>query len=813
MGVQGLWQILEPAGKPVALETLESKVLAVDISMWLHQALKGMRDSEGGPAANAHLVALFHRACKLLFYGVKPVFVFDGGVPQLKKQTLAARHQRRAAMLADAQRKARLRLLTSRRNAHSSVRNPQVEGDIFALPPLPPHWSKIYGEQEDEELSWSKPGIGLSPRELSLMDFDSEEFEELPAELRHEALRAMQHQQRWGRKKQLPKDSEAFSNYQLTQLMRKRRLESKANEARREMLRPEGLPLAEVYSVASEKGLRSLLHPLEQGTPQQRTTSAPLASNDGGVAEPNPTTREQPKPEEDMQVPQPNTSASSDNAAVLQWLQEQTQRGSPDKRQDHASSESTVAANEDLQPGSSKQLTQPVQRHQVAPPHQPSVERSQEADAASEASLEDDMIAAAVTESLLEDARVRKDVVLERTESGVDDSVETSDHGGDVSPTTDVLDTEVCDKTPPADSWEVSDGEEEGACYSSDSRPPSEAEESAQQAEEVTEHEPVQERPDVASTSQERGPTTEQSWKPLQLLPEEELKELENQERKQQRQATGMSDQLVTECQELLRMFGLPFVVSPGEAEAQCAWLEEQGLTQGTVTDDSDAWLFGARTVYRHLFASDRRPSVYRLQDLATQLGLNRQKLVAFALLCGSDYTAGVSGVGPITAMEVLSEFSGEDALQLLENFRTWLERAKSEKVHPGNRTRSHLVRLTVEPGFPSAPVVRAYLEPSVDASKETFSWGTPNLDELRSFGQRKLGWQREKLDDLLLPVLRRMGEKQSQTRMDQYLHVLQSPRKPKLFPSKRLCKALGKMADDPVYKAESEPQLSEESD
>lgn len=223
-----------------------------------------------------------------------------------------------------------------------------------------------------------------------------------------------------------------------------------------------------------------------------------------GVAEPSPTTREQPKPEEDMKVPQPNTSASSDNAAVLQWLQEQTQKGSPDKRQDHTSSESTLAATEVLQHDSSKQLTQPPQRLQVTPPHQLSVEKSQEVDAASEASLEDDMIAAAVTESLLENARVCKDVVPERTESGVDDSAETSDHGVHASPKTDVLDTEVCDKTPPVDSREVSDGEEENVCYSSDSNPPSEAEESAQQAEEVTEHEPVQERPDVASTSQER---------------------------------------------------------------------------------------------------------------------------------------------------------------------------------------------------------------------------------------------------------------------------------------------------------------------
>ena len=29
MGVQGLWSVLEPAGKPVALESLENKVLAV----------------------------------------------------------------------------------------------------------------------------------------------------------------------------------------------------------------------------------------------------------------------------------------------------------------------------------------------------------------------------------------------------------------------------------------------------------------------------------------------------------------------------------------------------------------------------------------------------------------------------------------------------------------------------------------------------------------------------------------------------------------------------------------------------------------
>jgi DNA excision repair protein ERCC-5 len=31
MGVNGLWKLLDPSGKPVPLETLENKVLAVGI--------------------------------------------------------------------------------------------------------------------------------------------------------------------------------------------------------------------------------------------------------------------------------------------------------------------------------------------------------------------------------------------------------------------------------------------------------------------------------------------------------------------------------------------------------------------------------------------------------------------------------------------------------------------------------------------------------------------------------------------------------------------------------------------------------------
>ena len=47
-------------------------------------------------------------------------------------------------------------------------------------------------------------------------------------------------------------------------------------------------------------------------------------------------------------------------------------------------------------------------------------------------------------------------------------------------------------------------------------------------------------------------------------------------------------------------MFGLPYIIAPMEAEAQCAWLDAAKLVDGVVTDDNDVFLFGGEHVYRY---------------------------------------------------------------------------------------------------------------------------------------------------------------------------------------------------------------------
>ena len=81
----------------------------------------------------------------------------------------------------------------------------------------------------------------------------------------------------------------------------------------------------------------------------------------------------------------------------------------------------------------------------------------------------------------------------------------------------------------------------------------------------------------------------------LQAKLAEEQKGLIAEKGQLDRLAASITDQMYAECQELLQLFGIPWIVAPSEAEAQCAFLDMNNLTHGTITDDSDVWVFGGQ--------------------------------------------------------------------------------------------------------------------------------------------------------------------------------------------------------------------------
>ncbi|KAH6619578.1 hypothetical protein B0J18DRAFT_458555 [Chaetomium sp. MPI-SDFR-AT-0129] len=245
---------------------------------------------------------------------------------------------------------------------------------------------------------------------------------------------------------------------------------------------------------------------------------------------------------------------------------------------------------------------------------------------------------------------------------------------------------------------------------------------------------------------------------------ERELRALRSQQKKDRRDADEVTQTMVSECQALLALFGIPYITAPMEAEAQCAELVRLGLVDGIVTDDSDTFLFGGTRVYKNMFNSNKYVECYLARDLETELALPREQLIALAQLLGSDYTEGLPGVGPVTALEILSEFPDDS----LTAFRDWWQTLQQHPTQPNNPPndpsntpfrrkfrRSHITKLFLPPGFPSPAVTEAYLNPIVDTDPQPFQWGVPDLDGLRRFLMTTVGWSQEHTDEVLVPVIR----------------------------------------------------------
>ena len=165
---------------------------------------------------------------------------------------------------------------------------------------------------------------------------------------------------------------------------------------------------------------------------------------------------------------------------------------------------------------------------------------------------------------------------------------------------------------------------------------------------------------------------------------ERELRTLRSQQKKDRRDADEISNIMITECQQLLTLFGIPYITASMEAEAQCAELVRLGLVDGIVTDDSDCFLFGGTRVYKNMFSQAKYVECYLASDLEREFDLDRDKLIRFAHLLGSDYTEGIPGVGPVTALEILSEFNSGTGL---EDFKQWWQGVQAGVQSPTDKT------------------------------------------------------------------------------------------------------------------------------
>lgn len=129
-----------------------------------------------------------------------------------------------------------------------------------------------------------------------------------------------------------------------------------------------------------------------------------------------------------------------------------------------------------------------------------------------------------------------------------------------------------------------------------------------------------------------------------------------------------LTAEMVAEARELLRMLGIPTVQAPSEGEAQAAHMAASGSVWAAGSKDYDSLLFGAPRVVRFLTISGKEflpsqgrfrpivPELIDLEQMLRALSITRAQLIDLGILVGTDFNAGVKGIGPKKALKLVQQ-------------------------------------------------------------------------------------------------------------------------------------------------------------
>lgn len=195
----------------------------------------------------------------------------------------------------------------------------------------------------------------------------------------------------------------------------------------------------------------------------------------------------------------------------------------------------------------------------------------------------------------------------------------------------------------------------------------------------------------------------------------------------------------------LLQLFGFESHDAPGEAEAECALLQQRGLVDAVLSEDVDTLMFGSGLTIRDWSCegSGKTPPTHvSLYDAKVtkdgKSGLDREGMILVALMSGGDYdTAGVARCGAKIACEAARAGYGKSLCGLAPDDSSGLSVWRENLAHELHTNESGHFRqknkaITVPDDFPKKEILQYYMHPVVSSEAA--------LLNLRS----RLQWDRE---------------------------------------------------------------------
>ena len=125
--------------------------------------------------------------------------------------------------------------------------------------------------------------------------------------------------------------------------------------------------------------------------------------------------------------------------------------------------------------------------------------------------------------------------------------------------------------------------------------------------------------------------------------------------RKYAMRSSKLSPEIIESSKKLLTLMGIPYVDAKGEGEAQAAYLVQNGDAYAVASQDYDCLLFGAKRVVRNLAVNSNLGNLeyYQLDKVLRELDITIEELIDMGILIGTDFCAGLKGVGAKTALKL----------------------------------------------------------------------------------------------------------------------------------------------------------------
>lgn len=216
---------------------------------------------------------------------------------------------------------------------------------------------------------------------------------------------------------------------------------------------------------------------------------------------------------------------------------------------------------------------------------------------------------------------------------------------------------------------------------------------------------------------------------------------------------------------KLLQLFRFPCHDAPGEAEAECALLQREGIVDAVMSQDVDAVMWGSTVTLRDWSQEGNRGNktpthvnVLRAEETKASSLLDPNGMIAVAMLSGGDYAPdGVPGFGLGLACEMARAHFGSELLEIMaKDERTglaeWRERWQYElEINFSGYFKTKHKSVKLPRDFPDETVLRYYTHPEVSSptglqrvNKELEeAWkGEIDATELRAYVANTFNWQ-----------------------------------------------------------------------